>query len=444
METNQKTHKPENAQDNENSDRLSCLHDAILFHIFSFLPTIYVVQSNILSKRWKTLWNSLPYLDFDDESVTSAMGIEHSEETIRIKLTNLLNNFLLHRVSSTIFKFRLSTRCKFDGRQINDWISAAIRAGVKELDVSIGNLENHMEYRLPSCLFNCSCLVTLKLSLDEALFRFPEFFCFPNLKSMHLNSVILAKNFHQQLLNCPNLETLYLNDFFIDLDPVSSSNPIQDLTDRNRSEILSNLDYAFIGVILNRLPIEDVGRLLGAFIRKLSNVKSLHLIYANIKLLQYSEAWLLNHLPTFCNLKHLDLEVGSEDGDMVEAVACLLQRSLVLQSLHLRYILEYGWPRKWHETLNSEEYIFVSMLAKLKKITLDDFWGTEKQIELVKLFFGIQRLEEIIIRLHATKKDPILLRHQLLQLPRQSKKLVLLYETPEKKAVKEVFHVNQL
>ncbi|KAH7544211.1 hypothetical protein JRO89_XS15G0128900 [Xanthoceras sorbifolium] len=135
METNQKTHKPENAQDNENSDRLSCLHDAILFHIFSFLPTIYVVQSNILSKRWKTLWNSLPYLDFDDESVTSAMGIEHSEETIRIKLTNVLNNFLLHR------------------------------------------------------------------------------------------------------------------------------------------------------------------------------------------LLQYSEAWLLNHLPTFCNLKHLDLEVGSEDGDMVEAVA---------------------------------------------------------------------------------------------------------------------------
>ncbi|KAK4839785.1 hypothetical protein QYF36_024939 [Acer negundo] len=40
-------------------------------------------------------------------------------------------------------------------------------------------------------------------------------------------------------------------------------------------------------------------------------------------------------MPTFCNLKHLDLEVGGKDGDVVDIMACLLQYSHGLQSLHL-------------------------------------------------------------------------------------------------------------
>ncbi|KAL5736213.1 hypothetical protein ACOSQ2_031001 [Xanthoceras sorbifolium] len=389
MENNQKTHKPKSAEKIQNSDRISSMHDAIIYHIFSFLPTLYVVRTSILSKRWHNLWNSLPYVYFDDKSFTDANEIEQPEEIIRIKFRDLVNNFMSRRVSSTmpIIKFRLSTHCLFDGSDINEWIGAATRAGVQELDVRIGDIEfqNNLEYRFPSCLFNCTSLVTLKLSIDDMMFHFPECFCFPNLKGMHLHAVILAKNFHHELMNCPNLEVLFLNRFSVDLDTLPSSNIFQDSTDEQHSKILSNLDNAFIDVAFK-------SRLIG-------------------EALQYSEACLLNHLPTFCNLKHLDLELGSDNGNMVE---------------------------KGHGTLKPKEFLSISLPEKLKKITVDDFWGTEKQIEFVRLLFINELWEEIIVHLHSSAEDTILLREELLQFPRLSK-LVLVYENSEEKVIEEIF-----
>ncbi|KAL5802745.1 hypothetical protein ACOSQ4_031050 [Xanthoceras sorbifolium] len=382
MENNPTTHKSESAEKNQNSDRISSLHDTIIYHIFSFLPTLYVVRTSILSKRWYNLWNFLPYVYFDDECFTDANGLEQPEEIRRIKFRDSVNEFISRRVSSTmsIIKFQLSTRCRFHGSHINEWISAAIRAGVEELDVCIGDIENHLEYRWPSCLFDCRSLVTLKLSIDDMFFHFPESFCFPNLTVMHLNSIILAKNFHHQLMNCPKLEVLCLNRFFVYVDPLPSSNTFQDLSDGHHSKVLSNLDDAFIAVVMfDREPIGEV--------------------------LQYSEAALLNHLPTFCNLKHLDLELGGEDGNVVDILACFLS---------------------------------VYLLAKLKKIRVDNFWGTEKQIELVRLLFRNEVLEEIIVHLQSSTKETIVLREELLQFPRLSK-LVLVYENSEKEVIEEIF-----
>ncbi|KAL5736211.1 hypothetical protein ACOSQ2_030999 [Xanthoceras sorbifolium] len=438
MENNGETQKSKSAEKNQNPDRISDLHDAIIFHIFSFLPTLYMVRSSILSKRWHNLWNSLPYVYFGDECFNYEDGIEQPEEVRRIKFRDAVSKFMSHRVSSTIsiIKFQLSTHYRFHGSDINEWISAAIRAGVEELDVCIGDIENHLEYRLPSCLLNCRSLVTLKLSIEGILFQFPEFFCFPNLKGMHLNSVIVEKNFHHQLLNCPNLEDLYLNEYYVYVDPaLPSSDTFQDLRDEYHSKNLSHLDDAVIGLTYNDQPGED-GRWLVAFLRKLSNVKTLQLTYENVKLLQYSEAWLLKHLPMFCNLKHLDLEVN-EDGNVVDIVACLLQRSLILESLNLTYVF-VSEPRKWHRTLQPEEFLPICRLGKLKKITLGYFWGTENQIELARLFFQNEQLEEINIILDATLKDPILVRDELLQLPRLSK-LVLFYENSEEEFIREIY-----
>ncbi|KAL5736209.1 hypothetical protein ACOSQ2_030997 [Xanthoceras sorbifolium] len=440
MENNPTTHKSESAEKNQNSDRISSLHDTIIYHIFSFLPTLYVVRTSILSKRWYNLWNFLPYVYFDDGCFNDANGLEQPEEIRRIKFRDSVNEFMSRRISSTmsIIKFQLSTRCRFHGSHMNEWISAAIRAGVEELDVCIGDIENHLEYRWPSCLFDCRSLVTLKLSIDDMFFHFPESFCFPNLKVMHLNSIILAKNFHHQLMNCPKLEVLCLNRFFVYVDPLPSSNTFQDLTDGHHSKVLSNLDDAFIAVVMfDREPIGEVGRWLSTLLRKLSNVKTLQLSYRTIKVLQYSEAALLNHLPTFCNLKHLDLELGGEDGNVVDILACVLRRSLVLQSLHLRYVSASGL-RTLHGTLKPEEFLSVYLLAKLKKIRVDNFWGTEKQIELVRLLFRNEVLEEIIVHLQSSTKETIVLREELLQFPRLSK-LVLVYENSEKEVIEEIF-----
>ncbi|CAL5201559.1 unnamed protein product [Lathyrus oleraceus] len=50
------------------AERISELHDSILCHILSFLPTKHAATTSILSKRWKSLWLSVLTLDFDCKS----------------------------------------------------------------------------------------------------------------------------------------------------------------------------------------------------------------------------------------------------------------------------------------------------------------------------------------------------------------------------------------
>ncbi|TXG67119.1 hypothetical protein EZV62_008394 [Acer yangbiense] len=134
LEINQKKQKLESDQENQNSDRLSALHDSILYYILSFLPTKYVVQTSILGKRWLNLWTSLPYLDFDTESITGATGMASLRESK--KILNFVNKFLQCHVESSIIRFRLSShRCAFDSSEISSWISTAVSGGVEELDI---------------------------------------------------------------------------------------------------------------------------------------------------------------------------------------------------------------------------------------------------------------------------------------------------------------------
>ncbi|KAL5737913.1 hypothetical protein ACOSP7_030674 [Xanthoceras sorbifolium] len=436
----------EKVQENQISDRISSLHDSILHHIFSFLPTKHVVQTCVLSKRWKNLWISLPYLHFDDESITGAMGLEIYQETTKTKFKNLVNNFLLrrHMSSTSVVKFRLLSECAFEGSQINAWISTAVRAGVEDLDVQIRSITDHDSsfiHRLPCCFYTCKSLVTLKLCV-RIMIPFPESFCLPNLKSMHVSFVNLEENFYHQLLNCPNLEHLYLNVIEINLDCPPSSSTFQDLTDELlHSGILSGLDDAFIGLICNRHNEGETGCWLNKFIRKLSNVKILRLDYQCIVLLQ-SETFLLRNLPVFSNLKHLDVEVGNEDGD-VAVVVCLLQSSPVLQSLQLRS--SYGGLDLWHweGKIKPEQYPSLCLPAHLKKIVMDGFYGSKNQIELVRLSLKSELLEEIIVKLDANK-NPVLLRWVFVEKLAKllSSKLIIRYETGENKFFEEVFDVK--
>ncbi|KAJ3690763.1 hypothetical protein LUZ61_019927 [Rhynchospora tenuis] len=53
------------------TDRISELHDSIITHILSYLPTKEAVQTQRLSKRWRNVWAFVPVLDFDNGNFSS-------------------------------------------------------------------------------------------------------------------------------------------------------------------------------------------------------------------------------------------------------------------------------------------------------------------------------------------------------------------------------------
>lgn len=53
------------------NDKISCLLDSLLHHILSFLQTREVIATSLLSKRWRSLWCSMPTFDFDDGRTSS-------------------------------------------------------------------------------------------------------------------------------------------------------------------------------------------------------------------------------------------------------------------------------------------------------------------------------------------------------------------------------------
>ncbi|CAN6251580.1 unnamed protein product [Urochloa humidicola] len=61
-------------------DRLSNLSDVLLHAILSCLKARQVVQTSVLSKRWKHLWRSVPCLDMDDSEFLGTIGLSSGEE----------------------------------------------------------------------------------------------------------------------------------------------------------------------------------------------------------------------------------------------------------------------------------------------------------------------------------------------------------------------------
>ncbi|XVF41194.1 hypothetical protein PTKIN_Ptkin01aG0260600 [Pterospermum kingtungense] len=193
-------------------DRISYLDDDLLHKILSFLDTKYAVQTCVLSKRWKFLWRTLPYLHFnmftyfpvqdsqDEDALDASMGIN---------LTNLITQVL----------------CRFPHQQfgflVGGLICYAIQHNVQQLSV---RSYSNAPILLPESLFTCQSLTALELvmeSVPDAHFflRLPKFMAnFLALKSLHLHGFsMMGPNVDPVLFSgCPNLETLELLDILVD------------------------------------------------------------------------------------------------------------------------------------------------------------------------------------------------------------------------------------
>ncbi|KAI8558539.1 hypothetical protein RHMOL_Rhmol04G0102600 [Rhododendron molle] len=184
----------------EGKDWISNLPDAILCHILSFMPTRNAVRTSILSTRWKSLWASVPIIEFSNYGVSPKEDgpgsfMDFIDRVLLLHNLPILTRFLFHSRWGDENPYRL-----------NSWISTAIKRHVQELVLSS---TSRTILELPRHLFTSVDLVVLKLSCKGFCWS-PLTAFLPRLKVLHLCSLeFLDDGSLKNLLSgCPVLEEL--------------------------------------------------------------------------------------------------------------------------------------------------------------------------------------------------------------------------------------------
>ncbi|WRX26621.1 hypothetical protein QQP08_019108, partial [Theobroma cacao] len=305
----------------------------------------------------------------------------------RIKVTefmNFLDKVLLHP-QARVKKLQLSSQERLETPTFSRWFQAVLKEGLEELNLNFGIF---CDAPLSS-LTTCNTLVTLKLDFGALSgHEFPISFCFPNLKTMHLNGFLLANNFPHQLLQCRNLESLILRYFMFNL---MLHDPVLDCFEQK--EALPNLlnaqmdcSYVFRGKDSARSFLKNL-------INVMSNTKNLNLSLSIMEYLALDRTF-PDDMPKFNNLKHIKLYLQSFH---VGAMSYILQKAPNLESLHIEFDRPYG---SVHDTGMLEQMRFCCSTANLKVIRMTNFILEDPVLELVQLIFeSVGSLEDIVIEL---------------------------------------------
>ncbi|KAJ0052799.1 hypothetical protein Pint_00079 [Pistacia integerrima] len=195
---------------NEAGDRFSSLPDPIIHQILSSLETVDVMRLSAVSRKWRYLWISMPYLNLDINTVWSDPLSKWSIHTIIDKFKDFVNWILLTQDRSIdIKRFRLFCHNFSDDTTLYRWLNVVARRNVQELEL---NIISHTPFELPRCLVNCASLVSLRLYFDSScVLKLPT--CgLSRLKSLDLlrvefNDFSLLENF---ISNSPFLEDLIM------------------------------------------------------------------------------------------------------------------------------------------------------------------------------------------------------------------------------------------
>ncbi|XP_055819787.1 F-box/LRR-repeat protein At3g03360-like [Solanum dulcamara] len=206
-------------------DRLSNLPEPILIHILSMLPDgKEVVRSSVLSKRWRSLWMSVPVsLDFSFPEDTY-FGLPESGEEEILDFVNSTNRELHYwRACQKIRKFNVvvnfSTPERFN-KDVDFWVYFA----TKIAKVEDFTLECLSGYKLPQFAFQNTSMRNLRLQYCKVKLSPSVDVIWSNLVSLSVGHVKMTEGVMRNVLSgCPNLECLKL-DFVWGFDRLEISN----------------------------------------------------------------------------------------------------------------------------------------------------------------------------------------------------------------------------
>ncbi|XP_062021421.1 F-box/FBD/LRR-repeat protein At3g26920-like [Rosa rugosa] len=387
-------------------DRISELPDSVLCHIFSFLPTLYVVWTTVLSTRWNNLWISVPSLDFNQTDFPGRRGW--------LALRTFVDRVLSVRDSSHIDRFHLFC-CSFgfeekDFHLFDPWTFTENRNDVFKLDFCI--VADHrlrkLELRLSQRIFiyntklvldlvsKCSitpgCFPSSLKSLSDLMgflnLNFPSveedmvidgsfkqpfdyYISRKELKTL-LTSFIIRDNEEPPTiyLNAPNLENLVIQGPAKDLPNYVLENvsslvkaeidlPFADCLSPRGSLLLSRIsgvEYLSLSV-----PCDLVARSIPVF----ENLKRLKLFHLS------SLVWLTEFLRRSPNLEYLVLNTSHPKWRDAEYIPGYLNE---------RYVQGFA-------PFNPPQTVPNCLLSHLKTISWSAFMGDKEEWEAVKYLF---------------------------------------------------------
>nr|XP_040245842.2 F-box/FBD/LRR-repeat protein At1g13570-like [Aegilops tauschii subsp. strangulata] len=175
------------------AEALISLPTAVLDDILNRVGPRDAVRTSALSRAWRRRWEALPSLDLDFDDGDKYVGAVDS---------------ILLRCPGRVRLFRAVIAKPYKGR-IHDWLLVLSRRGVGILDIT-GSLT------LPSSVFTCGRLTSLRLCCCSIPMLPRGFKGLPELRKLSLASVFLKENCQYQLqeiiATSPLLEVLSLRD----------------------------------------------------------------------------------------------------------------------------------------------------------------------------------------------------------------------------------------
>ncbi|XP_062089017.1 F-box/LRR-repeat protein At3g26922-like [Humulus lupulus] len=240
-------------------DRISKLPDAVIVHILSFLPTVDVVRTCILSKRWKFMWYSVPVLFFSDATTDfqSPQGLE--------KFYKYVDDCLEHRKRVNA---RDLTILELEGLDLDATYSIGLPA-LKTLSMKNFYFQHEKGDAVFKLLLDCPSLENLVLNLCGNMGTIGHLL---PLQSLSLK-FIKIENFEDAIpfqVEAVNLESLVLNGFMFEISNLSTCKAIRNLslTFNSSVEDPASLEYLISNLpLLENLTLEDCNEL------KLENIK---------------------------------------------------------------------------------------------------------------------------------------------------------------------------
>nr|TKS03147.1 hypothetical protein D5086_0000151440 [Populus alba] len=186
-------------------DQFWNLPDPIIHHIFSFLEMDDIARIGVVSKRFRQMFVSGPYLRFVSKCFYDGPRIRAINLLILIPVDGLLSQRNGMAIQCLCLDWYCrNNNCDADVNLIDKWIRVAVNCRVQEIDLEVGLFESEEKpiCELPQCMYSSETFRVLDLDLYYKCVKEPAG-VFVSLEELSLTPVFKVLN-HATL----NIDTL--------------------------------------------------------------------------------------------------------------------------------------------------------------------------------------------------------------------------------------------